>query len=288
MIRNKKHLGILSLFAGLCALALVLAGCGGSAGTEAENNANAASTEAAATDSYTLVADGTLTCASDLECPPFSSYKAGTSEPEGFEVDLMAAVAEKMGLESAWVPKMDFDVLLNQVAEGTKFDVGVANITINDERKEIFDFTDPYYVANIAFVTNKSNAATSAEDFNQEGMRIGVQAGTTGEAWVKENLTNLSDNDIVRMIPSSAMLSVQTGSESEDALDAMVCDLPVANSLIAESYGDLQVLEEIPTGDAFGIAVSKKNPQLTEAINKALGELEADGTIDELVQKWLA
>ncbi len=290
-------------FACLCALVLVLAGCGSTSTDEAATDeaatttedATATTTDDATTDDsttdattadYTLVEDGKIISVSDMECPPFSSYKDGTSEPEGFEVDLMKAVAEKMGLESEWLPKMDFDAIIPLIKQGGKADVGVANFTITDERKQEIDFTDPYYIANIAFVTKGDTTAKSSEDFNKEGMRIGVQAGTTGEAWAKENLPKAT---LVSMIPATAMLSVQSGGEEgSEALDAMVSDLPVANSLIAKSYSDLVVLEQIATGDEFGIVVSKDNPQLTAKLNEVLAELQADGTIDELIEKWLS
>lgn len=290
MTRNAKF-GLFATLACAFAITIALVGCGGSNGS-AQSDAKATAddagnaTAATTTDAgYQLVESGKLISVSDMECPPFSSYKDGTSEPEGFEVDLMAAVAEKMGLESVWLPKMDFDAIIPLIKQGGKADVGVANFTITDERKQEIDFTDPYYVANIGFVTKADATATSAEDFNVEGMRIGAQSGTTGEAWAKENLPNA---EVVAMIPSTAMLSVQSSGEGSDSLDAMVCDLPVATSLIEKSYSDLNVLESIATGDEFGIVVSKDNPELTKALNKALAELQADGTIDELMNKWLA
>lgn len=281
----------------LCALALVLVGCNSSSQEASTSeaaettdavettDATAAATSADESGEYTLVQDGKLISVSDMECPPFSSYKDGTSEPEGFEVDLMKAVAEKLSLESEWLPKMDFDAIIPLIKQGGKADVGVANFTITDERKQEIDFTNPYYVANIGFVTKGDTTATSTDDFNKKGMRIGAQSGTTGEAWVKENLP---DATVVAMIPSTAMLSVQSSGEGSDALNAMVCDLPVANSLIEKSYPDLKVFESIATGDEFGIVVSKDNPELTKAINQALLELEEDGTIEELMNKWLA
>jgi polar amino acid transport system substrate-binding protein len=285
----KKKTPLVALFACLLGVfCLVLAGCGSSntGGTtteEAKTEESAGTSQAAG--SYSLVETGKLISVSDMECPPFSSYKDGTSEPEGFEVDLMAAVAQKMGLESVWLPKMDFDAIIPLIKQGGKADVGVANFTITDERKQEIDFTDPYYIANIGFVTKADSTAKSTSDFDKAGVRIGAQSGTTGEAWVKENLPNA---EVVAMIPSTAMLSVQSSSEGNDSLDAMVCDLPVATSLIAKSYSDLNVLESIATGDEFGIVVSKDNPELTKALNKALAELKADGTIDELMNKWLA
>ncbi len=281
---KKKQLLLVGTFACLFAAVLVLVGCGQqSASTSSATSTTEAS--AASDGSYTLVEEGKLICVSDLECPPFSSYKDGTSEPVGFEIDLMAAVAEKMGLTSEWLPKMDFDAIIPLIKQGGKADVGVANFTITDERKQEIDFTDPYYVANIAFVTKGDTTATSTEDFNQKGMRIGAQAGTTGEAWAKENLPNA---EIVAMIPSTAMLSVQSSGEGSDALNAMICDLPVAQGLISKSYPDLKVFESIATGDEFGIVVSKDNPQLTAELNKVLAELEKDGTLKELTEKWLS
>jgi len=283
MKHNSKKTVLISVFACLCALALVLVGCGGSSNTD---SADTDDTTTTTTDgSYSLVTEGKIISVSDMECPPFSSYKDGTSEPEGFEIDLMAAVAEKMGLESEWLPKMDFDAIIPLIKQGGKADVGVANFTITDERKKEIDFSDPYYIANIGFVTKADTTATSIDDFNVEGMRIGAQAGTTGEAWAKENLPNA---EVVAMAPSQAMLSVQTGGDGSDGLDAMVADLPVVEGLINKSYSDLKVFEQIATGDEFGIVISKDNPELTAALNKALAELEEDGTIDALVEKWLS
>lgn len=286
---RKNRLWLVGCLACVLGLVLVLAACGGTSDEVATSTEEETTTEEVTTDEepaeYTLVESGKIISVSDMECPPFSSYKDGTSEPEGFEIDLMAAVAEKMGLESVWLPKMDFDAIIPLIKQGGKADVGVANFTINDERKKEIDFSDPYYIANIGFVTKADTDATSADDFNSSDMRIGVQAGTTGEAWAKENLP---EAELVSMAPSTAMLSVQSYTEGSDALNAMVCDLPVANSLIAKSYSDLAVLEEIATGDEFGIVVSKDNPGLKRELNRVLDDLRADGTIDELIEKWLS
>ena len=165
MKHNSKKTVLISVFACLCALALVLVGCGGSSNTD---SADTDDTTTTTTDgSYSLVTEGKIISVSDMECPPFSSYKDGTSEPEGFEIDLMAAVAEKMGLESEWLPKMDFDAIIPLIKQGGKADVGVANFTITDERKKEIDFSDPYYIANIGFVTKADTTATSIDDFNE-------------------------------------------------------------------------------------------------------------------------
>ena len=80
---------------------------------------------------------------------------------------------------------------------------------------------------------------------------------------------------------TAGMMGVSTG-----LYKAMVIDLPVAQNMIAESFSDLEVVEEIPTGEQYGIAVSKDNPGLLAAINDALAQVEEDGTMDEIKQKW--
>ena len=127
----------------------------------------------------------------------------------------------------------------------------------------------------------KGSAATTQEQLNAKGMQIAVQSGTTGESWAQENLpkaTVVPLDDIIQ-----AMTGVQTG-----LYNACVADLPVTSYEIKQAYGDLQIPEggEIPTGEQYGIVVSKKNPGLTKAINKALKELKGDGTMDALEQKW--
>ena len=116
-----------SLFAALACLmsvfALVLAGCGSSQSAKTDDTAASTDTAATTTDAgYKLIKEGKLISVSDMECPPFSSYKDGTSEPEGFEIDLMAAIAERMGLESEWLPKMDFDAIIPLMGRDNPFE----------------------------------------------------------------------------------------------------------------------------------------------------------------------
>ena len=141
------------------------------------------------------------------------------------------------------------------------------------------DFTEPYLDSNQGLVTRADVAATTEEALNAEGTKIAVQAGTTGASWVEENLPNA---EVVALDdPVVAVTGVQTGLYA-----AAVADLPVMQYLCSNSFTDCQVAIEIPTGEQYGIAVSKDNPGLTKAIDGAIDELEADGTIAELEQKW--
>lgn len=226
-----------------------------------------------------LVTEGKLTCVSDMANPPFSYYDTGSTEPKGFEVDLMAAIAEEMGLESEWLPATKFDTIIPLIKQGGKADLGVANITITDERAQEIDFSDPYIDSNLGVVTLASSTENTEEALNQEGKKIAAQAGTTGEAWATENLTNAT---IVSLDdPVQALTGVETG-----LYDAAAADLPVMKYLCSKSYSDLAVSIEIPTGDQYGMAVSKDNSNLLKAVNEALQKVIDSGKRDEIETTW--
>ena len=255
------------------ALTLALGACGSStSGTTSSSTSESAA-------SYSLVESGKILVASDLANPPLDSTNEKTGEPEGFEVDLMVAIAGKMGLESQYLSAMKFDAIIPLIKQGGKADVGVSNFTITDERKQEIDFSDPYMDSNQGVVTKADSAKADEDSLNSAGTKVAVQSGTTGEAWVQENLTEATcvplDDPIV------ALTGVQSG-----LYDAAVADLPVMSYLCTNSYTDCKVAIEIPTGEQYGIVISKDNPGLTAAINEALSALKDDGTIDDLEKKW--
>ena len=265
---------------------LGLAACGGSSSSDSGSSDSSSSSDSASSadsssEEYTLVEPGKLTMISNFYFPPFVSMKEGTGEFEGFDVDMYAAICDKLGLEQNILPSVQFDTIVPTIKQGGKADVSIGAITITDDRKKEIDFSNPYLDSNQSIVVKKGSAATTQEQLNAKGMQIAVQSGTTGESWAQENLpkaTVVPLDDIIQ-----AMTGVQTG-----LYNACVADLPVTSYEIKQAYGDLQIPEggEIPTGEQYGIVVSKKNPGLTKAINKALKELKGDGTMDALEQKW--
>ena len=267
MLDRRNFFGIIGAAAGT----VVLAGCGGtSAGTSTDAKKDDAS-------GYTLVQPGKIIVASDLANPPFDFVE--NNEPKGFEVDLMKKVAEKLGLECEYLPAMKFDSIIPLIKQGGKADVGVSNFTITDERKQEIDFTDPYVDSNQGVVTKVGAERADADSLNAEGVTIACQAGTTGEAWAQENLPKATIKSLDD--PVAAVTGVQTG-----LYDATAADLPVMKYLCSNSFTDCQVSIEIPTGEQYGIVVSKDNAGLTEAINTALAELADDGSIKELEIEW--
>ena len=261
---------------GLAGTAL-LAGCSGS--SEPATDAPAADDAAESTDeaSYTLVKDGVLTNVAELGFSPFE-YIDEDGNTVGFDVDLSNALAEKMGLTCEWLPNQAFDTLVPTIKQGGKADICIAGMTISDERLEEVDFSDPYLNSNQGIVA-AAGSDLNSESLNAEGMQVACQTGTTGDDWISENLPNATKVPLADV--TAALMGISTG-----LYNAMVIDLPVAQNMIAESFSDLEVVEEIPTGEQYGIAVSKDNPGLLAAINEALATVEEDGTMDEIKQKW--
>ncbi len=251
-------------------LALALFGLAGCASSEPAPSEPAAEPEA----TYTLVAPGVLTAGSDTSFPPFESMNGDVAE--GFDVDLIAAIANEMGLESKFQPE-GFDTLIPTLAAGGKFDIIASGMTITDERKQEIDFSDPY------IDSNQSIAARVDFDFTDEsslaGKKVGAQAGTTGLAWAEENI---KDAKIVEFkTATDALAALQAGN-----VDAVVNDLPVTAALVKDASKGLVIVKEIPTGEQYGFGVSKENPELLKAINEALAALKASGEYDAIYEKW--
>ena len=288
----KKRSSILAICACLLAAlaCVVLVGCGGQPAADKTDDASTTETtdtteaaESATTDAgdYTLVEDGKLIVASDLDFPPLDSFEGG--EAKGFDVELSQAIAEKMGLECEYLPPMNFDAIIPLIQQGGKADIGNSAFSITDERKKEIDFTDAYLDSNLGIAVKKDSGiagdeAAIIEALSADGVVVAVQAGTTGQDWAEENLPK----DNVRPFDSvtNCITGVSTGK-----FDAFVADLPVIGYQCTQ-FTDCEVCLEIPTGEQYGIVVSKDNPGLTAAINEALAQMEKDGTMAELKNKW--
>jgi len=261
-------------------LSLMLAACGGSSDAAPEA-AETTETETAAAE-YTLVEEGKLIVASDLDFPPLDSFEGGVAQ--GFDVDLSNAIGEKLGLEVEYLPPMDFDSIIPMIKQGGKADIGNSAFSITEERKTEIDFTDPYLDSNLGVAVKKDLGIVGSEEaiisaLNASDMTVAVQAGTTGEAWARENLPE------AKIVPLASVTVCMTGV-STGQYQAFCADLPVIGHQCTVSFTDCEIALEIPTGEQYGIVVSKDNPGLTAAINQALADLEADGTMGELKEKW--
>ena len=281
MKMNKKILALVA--AGALTAAVGLFGCGsGGSQPAAEGSGDTSETSAAPvmTDAgYKLVKPGTLTVYTNAEFEPFE-YLDG-DEIVGFDVDLANAIGEKLGLQVE-ILNRNFDTIIPAVAGGKGCDVGIAGISSDDpERMKMVDFSDAYYTDDQAIAVMKDGEINADNaDEKLAGATIAVQSGTTGEAYVQENYPEAT----VKAFGNStdAFAAMQAGQA-----DAVCTNKAVVESMLAEAYQDAEIVKQIATGEEYAIVISKDNPALTEAINGALAELQADGTIDALIEQYL-
>lgn len=265
--QSARRTSLALCLASLITVALALTGCGAASSSGSAQNSN-----------YKLVEDGKLTVASDLATPPFE-YVDDSGNDQGFTVELMDMIAQEMGLELNYLPAQKFDNIIPMAKQAVKTDVSACNITINDARKKEVDFTDPYMDSNQGVAVAKNSGYADADSLNAAGVKIAVQSGTTSEEWAQENLPNATTVNFDDW--TAAFTAVMSGQ-----CQAVVCDLPVEQWMVNSSFTDMEIIEEVPTGEQFGIAVSKDNPELTAAINAALKQIRADGRYDELYEKY--
>ncbi len=212
-----------------------------------------------------------LTMATNAEFPPFEYLENG--EIVGADVDIAKAIAEKLGKELE-ITNIDFDAALTGAATG-KYNMAVAGITANDDRKKNMNFSVDYYTASQAIIVMADSEIAGVADL--EGKTIACQEGTTGEQYLLDNAYTVQ--------------SFKTGAEAVTALtsgkvEAVVIDDAVARALSAEQNGETKVLDEALTQEAYAIALKKGDDKLTAEIDKALGELKADGTLAKIFEKY--
>ncbi len=244
--------------------------------TAPDNSAAANNDDAAVGGEIVLVNDGKLTIAASLDFPPFENLNTD-GEAEGFEVDLMKAICDEMGLECNYLPSTKFDTIVPLISAGGKADVGVSGFTVTPERAKEIDFTDVIMDINQGVAVMKDSGITSVDQL--EGKKIGAQSGTTGYEWALENVEGAEVLAFDEM--TGVFAALQSGQ-----VDAVAADLPVVQYYVLNAYQDAEVIAEVPTGEQYAIVVSKDNPALTKALNEAIAKLKADGTYDQLTQKW--
>jgi len=270
---RREFVAAAGLFAGM----MGLVGCGGS-GSAATT---AAASSAAADAGLGLVTDGKLTVGTSPDFPPFENLE--NDQYVGLDIDLAQALADKLGLELE-MKTLQFDAIVPAVAAGGQVDLGISGITIDPDREEQVDFSDSYYIDDLAVVTMKANADITADTYadalNQAGVTIAVQSGTTGESYAQENFPNATTQPYGNA--TDAFAAMQAGQAN-----AVITNKAVGAKMVSESYTDAQVIKEIATGEEYAAAVSKDNQALLDAVNGAIKSLEDDGTLDSLVQKYL-
>ena len=265
--------------AGLSVAALALTACGGSSASTASSVASsAASSEAASTSAaageLTTVEAGKLTMATNATFPPYE-MTTDSGDIEGIDVDTAKAIAEKLGLELQ-IDDMDFDAALLSVQQG-KADIAMAGITVTDERKAVMAFSDSYATGIQSIIVPEGSDIASPDDL--AGKKIGTQRGTTGYIYCTDDF---GEDAVVAY--DSGLTAVQALNNGQ--VDAVVIDNAPAKEYVAANPG-LKVLETSYAEEDYAIGMNKDNTALVEAVNAALEELKADGTLQAIVDKYI-
>ena len=268
-------------------MALSLAACGGSASSAAASSAasseaassEAASSEAAASETtetaaLTTVNPGKLTMSTNAAFPPYE-MTTDTGAFEGIDVEIAGAIADKLGLELQ-IDDMDFDAALLAAQQG-KSDMVMAGVTVNDERKQVMDFSDTYASGVQVVIVKEGSEIATLDDL--AGHMIGTQRGTTGYIYCSDDF----GEDSVTAY-DNGLTAVQALNNGQ--VDCVVIDSAPAKEFVAANEG-LVILDTEYAVEDYAIGMAKGNTALVEAVNGALAELKADGTIDAILAKYI-
>jgi ABC-type amino acid transport substrate-binding protein len=257
------------LVLGLVALmstAFVAGGCGDDDDDDGGDGATTAAEDLG------LLTEGTLTVGSDIPYIPFE--QGDPPAYEGFDIDLINAIAEKMGLDTRIVDA-PFDVVLTG-GEG-RFDLAIAATTIKPGRENRVDFSDPYFESEQSLLVQADGDIRTIDDLTSDTV-VGAQDATTGEAYAESN----TDAE-VRPFPEidDAYNAVASGQ-----VDAVMNDLFSTKAAVKENP-DLEVVETYPTNELYGILFPEDADALREAVNEALTEVKDEGTLAEIYEEWI-
>ena len=281
----KKALSLMTA----AALVLSLAACGSTASSAASSEAaspeaassDAASSEAASeaaseteTAELSTVEPGKLIMSTNAAFPPYE-MTTDSGEFEGIDIETAQAIADKLGLELQ-IDDMDFDAALLAVQQG-KADMVMAGVTVTDERQNVMDFTDSYATGIQSIIVKEDSDIASVDDL--AGKKIGTQRGTTGYLYCSDDF---GDENVVAY--DNGLTAVQMLNNGQ--VDCVVIDNAPAKEFIAANPG-LKLLDTAYVEESYAIGVGKGNTELKDAINTALEELKADGTLQAIVDKYI-
>ena len=265
-------------FALLLTLAMVLslAACGGDkpASPDAPADVDGAATV------FATVEEGKLHMSTNAEFPPYEmTTDAGGFE--GIDVEVADAIAKKLGLELV-VDDMGFDAALTAVQTGQS-DIAMAGITVTDERKEVMDFSDSYATGIQVVIVKEDSPIQTVDDLANAEM-IGTQKATTGYIYCSDTPENGGyGEDHVTAFDTGALavMALVNGQ-----VDAVVIDNEPAKAFVAQNPG-LKILDTEFAVEDYAIGFAKGNTALLEAVNAAMAELKADGTFQNIVDKYI-
>jgi polar amino acid transport system substrate-binding protein len=218
---------------------------------------------------------GKFLIGTDATYPPFESQDLQSGEVAGFDIDLMKAICQKLGVQPEFIV-VPFDGIIPGL-NNHKYDAIISAFTITVAREEVIDFTDPYYVAGqVIAVPLRDTVIKEMTDL--EGKRIGAQLGTTGEMLAKQ----ITRGEVISFDNiSAAFIDMENGK-----LDAIINDKPTSQMII-KVRRSAKIVGPLLTKESYGIAVRQGDKRLLEALNMALQQFREEGVLEELNRRWI-
>ena len=291
-MKNFKKLAAFALTAAL-SLSLLTACGGGTTGTAdtpaPETETPAAETPAeetpAATGEFTTIEEGKLIMSTNATFPPYEMVADGEgvngSGFEGIDVEIAYALADKLGLELV-IDDMDFDAALMAV-QNNSADMMLAGLSYSEERDEVVDFSDPY-ATGVQVVIVKEGSGVTMDNLGE--YMIGTQRGTTGFIYASDTPENGGYGEDHVIGYDSGVTAVQ--ELINGTIDAVIIDQQPAEAYVAANPdAGLTILDGNWVEEDYCLAVDEGNTALLNALNTALNELKSDGTLDEIVAKYI-
>lgn len=201
-------------------------------------------------------------------------------EVDGFDADVSKEVAKRLGVQADFITG-EFSGLIEGLQTG-KYDALVSQVTITDDRKKTMDFSTPYVKNSVSVIVKSDNTSVKAiEDF--KGKKIGVGLGTNDETYLRNDVLPkvgtfniVTYNDVI-----TSLTDLNAGR-----IDATLNNIFAIQPLVENNHFQIKTVGPSVKDDFAGIAIRKNNPQLLDALNKALADMKTDGTFKQIFQKW--
>lgn len=267
MKMSKKIVAVICAVMMTASLSLLVACGGGSGGGGTDTSGTGTDTGAKV---YTIATDTTFA--------PFE-FTDENGEFVGIDMEILAAIAEDQGFEYE-VNSVGFDAALQAVTSG-QADGVIAGMSITEERKEVFDFSDPYFDSGVVMgVSATDDSISSYEDL--AGKIVAVKIGTEGEAFAQSIQADYGF-EIVTFKESSMMYEDVSAGNSQACFE----DYPVLGYAISQDVG-LQIVTEMERGSSYGFAVAKgENAELLEMFDAGLKNIIDNGTYQKILDKYI-
>lgn len=222
-----------------------------------------------------------LIMATNAEFPPYEFHGKDDSGKDailGIDAEIAQEIADSMGL-TLRIEDMNFDSIIPSVTMD-KADLGIAGMTVSEDRLQSVDFSNPYVEAGQAIIVKKDNNDVNGPD-DLKGKKIGVQLGTTGDEYATAIEGNPEPERYNKGFEAVEALK-------QDKVDVVIIDNQPAKSFVKANEDSIKVLEEPCTSEQYAIAVKKGNTELLKAVNDALQEMKESGKLDEIMNKYIS